>query len=135
MDLKSITRRNRSTPEKVKRSLFGPVNHEINRIFMEQHLSLEYIRGCRKWNFNFREEIPLDGDGDYIWTPPSPVPINRKRKPAELPDNSSAYYFQPIEGSSGASHLLEPLKPVARSPEQTKMRIPKQSLITVHATN
>ncbi|XP_063911934.1 uncharacterized protein LOC135128782 [Zophobas morio] len=113
MNYKLVTR---SPIAKVKRSLFGPVDPEDAKTFIQNHLNIEFKRGCTKWNFNFQDETTLDPNGDYIWHSASPIRVNRKRKSAEVVE-SSAYYFQPIE-------------PAARSEIQAKTKVPKQTHIT-----
>ncbi|EFA02374.1 uncharacterized protein LOC661675 [Tribolium castaneum] len=101
---------------KVKRSLFGKVDPEDNKAFIQNHLNYDMSKNCAKWNFNFREETTLDPEGDIIWRSASPVIVNRKRKIVEIVE-APAYYFQPIE-------------PAARSTESPKIKVPKQTQIT-----
>ncbi|XP_076346863.1 cyclin-dependent kinase inhibitor 1C-like isoform X1 [Tachypleus tridentatus] len=51
----------------VRRSLFGPVDHEQNLWFVREELSRIQQEDEQRWNFKFKTETPTDGR--YEWTP------------------------------------------------------------------
>nr|XP_061812485.1 cyclin-dependent kinase inhibitor 1B-like [Nerophis lumbriciformis] len=82
----------------VCRNLFGPVDHdELSR---EMNIKLREIseRDRQRWNFNFEENTPLDGD--YQWVEVSS-------------DNIPAFY-------QGSSQLSVPATPVKQHPDATE---------------
>lgn len=117
-DFKIPTRRNLSGIEKVKKSLFGPVDPADTHKFIEEQLEIDYKTACIKWNIDLRTETTLDPEGNYIWERVSPVRINtmRKRRIEDVKENNSDLYFLPIE-------------PPQRQ-EKTVSRSPKQRVIT-----
>ncbi|XP_061678508.1 cyclin-dependent kinase inhibitor 1C [Syngnathoides biaculeatus] len=79
----------------VCRNLFGPVDHdELSR---EMSVKMREIseRDRQRWNFNFEDNTPLDGD--YEWVEVSP-------------DNTPAFY-------RGSSQLSVPATPVKQHPD------------------
>ena len=56
-----------------RRCLFGPVNHEENRQFLEEW-SARLDEQCQsRWNFNFKSEFPLPGRYDWEAVENSPL--------------------------------------------------------------
>ncbi|XP_018022633.1 uncharacterized protein LOC108678689 [Hyalella azteca] len=62
----------------VRRSLFGPIDHDENRRFVNQELQKIADEETRKYNFDFKEDRPLDGI--YQWTETSHVPVAYKMR-------------------------------------------------------
>ncbi|XP_045598154.1 cyclin-dependent kinase inhibitor 1B-like [Procambarus clarkii] len=51
----------------VKRKLFGPVDHAHNLKFVHEEMAKIQQADCKRWNFDFQEEKPLEGR--YDWQP------------------------------------------------------------------
>ncbi|CAI9578326.1 unnamed protein product [Staurois parvus] len=51
--------------EKVRRNLFGPVDHELLRADFEAVLKSTAEQARQRWNFDFVTETPLEGN--YKW--------------------------------------------------------------------
>lgn len=56
--------------ESVRRSLFGPVDHEQLRRELRQRLKEMSEQDSRRWNFNFQTDTPLDGRFQWEEVPP-----------------------------------------------------------------
>lgn len=86
--------------EKVRRVLFGPVDHaETKRIF-ETEFTLQKTNDKERWDFDFEREIPLNRSNRYIWKPVMNLrnptidmsPVKRKRSLLDdIEDNSDCY--------------------------------------------
>lgn len=50
----------------VRRALFGPIDHEENRKFVKCELAKIEDEQRREWNFDFKNELPLEGR--YQWS-------------------------------------------------------------------
>ncbi|KAL3267115.1 hypothetical protein HHI36_011255 [Cryptolaemus montrouzieri] len=70
--------------QKVKRILFGPVDHEETQRFVTQELERELTHHSERWNFDFKHERPLSPNGAYEWKPATPVKLAKplKRRPS-----------------------------------------------------
>lgn len=79
----------------VKRDLFGPVNHEETRQFVEQELE-SYQDECRtKWNFDFIDEIPYTGRYEWKLTVERPGRRAEKRQRNDDDVNNEHLYYEP----------------------------------------
>lgn len=86
--------------QKVRRSLFGPVDHDETRRMLEAELERHRINESRKWNFDFDREIPLDAKGRYEWCPLTPTKEHCKRPEKRLAvvrEDICHLYAQPTE--------------------------------------
>lgn len=91
-----------SRPEvrKVKRVLFGPVDHTETQKFLEEELEKITVTQSETWNFDFKREQMLNPDGIYNWRPATPKkairPIKNKKFPVVEVDTQE-FYAQPNE--------------------------------------
>ena len=51
----------------VKRSLFGPVDHQKSRMILKEQMRILDEKHNQRWNFDFSSDKPLSGR--YEWTP------------------------------------------------------------------
>lgn len=69
---------------RVKRALFGPVDHEENRRFVEQELARGQLEMKAKYNYDFSNDQPLEGRWKWETFVPQPnVPIEGAKSVAE----------------------------------------------------
>lgn len=55
---------------RVRRDLFGPVDHAATKALAEQELKAQSIVDAEKWNFDFRLEIPIKcSSSRFHWEP------------------------------------------------------------------
>lgn len=84
-----------SRPEvrKVKRVLFGPVDHAETQKFLEEELEKITVTQSETWNFDFKREQMLNPDGIYNWRPATPQKTIRpiKKAPAVEVDTHQLY--------------------------------------------
>lgn len=45
--------------QKVRRALFGPVNHEENRRMAEEHLAAQLSSAISRWEFDFNSGVSM----------------------------------------------------------------------------
>jgi Cyclin-dependent kinase inhibitor. len=76
----SLHRPDGSAVARVRRILFGPVDHEDTRRFVDRELALQKERDTERWGFDFlleRERTSGPGTKRYIWqrvTPDEKIP-------------------------------------------------------------
>lgn len=66
----SLHRPDGSAVARVRRVLFGPVDHEDTRRFVDRELASQTERDCERWGFDFvleRERTSGPGTTRYIW--------------------------------------------------------------------
>ena len=51
----------------VRRALFGPVDHEENKRFVQEQLQQSLRRASDKWNYDFERDRPREGR--FVWEP------------------------------------------------------------------
>lgn len=57
---------------RVRRDLFGPVDHAATKALAERELKAQSILDAEKWNFDFRLEVPIKyGSSRFHWEPVS----------------------------------------------------------------
>ncbi|KAK8722551.1 hypothetical protein OTU49_012268 [Cherax quadricarinatus] len=49
----------------IRRNLFGPVDHEHNLKFAHEEMAKIQQADCKRWNFDFEEDKPREGDYDW----------------------------------------------------------------------
>lgn len=61
---------------RVKRDLFGPVDKEDSKKFIERELAAQNEVLCKKWGFDFRTGQPITDNDQYQWerVPPTSAP-------------------------------------------------------------
>jgi hypothetical protein len=70
---------------RVRRALFGPVNHEENLRFVQQELARGQKEAERRWNYDFVNDRPVnDPDRRYVWESMESCP----RKYTQIVSNS-----------------------------------------------
>ena len=52
---------------RVRRALFGPVDHDENRRFVERELARNRREASDRWNYDFERDAPREGR--YVWEP------------------------------------------------------------------
>lgn len=77
--------RRTSEVRRIKRNLFGPIDQEKSKLWVENQLENLLANACEKWDFDFRNEKPLSSEkSQYIWEriesnssmePPSPKSV------------------------------------------------------------
>lgn len=92
----------------IKRDLFGPVDHEECRLFVEGELAREQNLNMNYWEFDFINDVPRPGRGRFLWqatfekTNIRPV----KRECSETTSDISHLYHVPLEESSPEKEKL-----------------------------
>lgn len=89
----------RSEVQKVKRALFGPVDHVETQKFLEEELEKISVTQSETWNFDFIREKTLDPNGRYIWRPATPQKNIRpiKKLPNLKKEDTLELYGQPVD--------------------------------------
>lgn len=77
--------RRTSDVRRIKRNLFGPIDQEKSKLWVESQLENLLANACEKWDFDFRNEKPLNSEkSQYNWErmesnssmePPSPKSV------------------------------------------------------------
>uniref|UniRef100_U5EPM7 Putative dacapo n=1 Tax=Corethrella appendiculata TaxID=1370023 RepID=U5EPM7_9DIPT len=52
---------------KVKRDLFGPVDREDSKRFLDREFAKQREKSCKKWGFDFELGVPVKGHDKYAW--------------------------------------------------------------------
>ncbi|KYN00674.1 PREDICTED: cyclin-dependent kinase inhibitor 1B [Cyphomyrmex costatus] len=60
---------NRAALARVRRDLFGPVDHEAARALAERELRAQSQLDADRWGFNFQVGAPLESNSRYEWEP------------------------------------------------------------------
>ncbi|XP_017770769.1 PREDICTED: uncharacterized protein LOC108558381 [Nicrophorus vespilloides] len=97
---------NRNGINKVRRTLFEPINHEETKRFLEQEFSDQMKNDIAKWEFDFKKEVPVcpigANAGRYIWKAVVPNTDNithapkRRRSYEDDELDQSDLYPQPL---------------------------------------
>lgn len=88
----------RQEVRKVKRVLFGPVDHTETQKFLEEELEKITVEQSETWNFDFKREQMLNPDGRYIWRPVTPHKTIRPIKKFPVVEiDTHEFYGQPNE--------------------------------------
>lgn len=109
-----------SRPEvrKVKRVLFGPVDHTETQKFLEEELEKISVSQSETWNFDFKAEKTLNPDGVYNWRPSTPHKTIRPIKKVPVMDvDTQQFYGHPTE-------IIRPI-PIKLTQEQEMKSPPK----------
>lgn len=111
-----------SRPEvrKVKRVLFGPVDHAETQKFLEEELEKIAVTQSETWNFDFKREQTLNPDGIYNWRPATPHKTIRPIKKFPVIEvDPQEFYGQPTE-------IIRPI-PI-KVIQEAEMKSPPKSL-------
>ncbi|KAL1459205.1 hypothetical protein WDU94_011212 [Cyamophila willieti] len=58
----------RSDVRRIKRNLFGPIDQEKTKAWLENELENLLANACDKWDFDFKNEKPLNCErSEYVW--------------------------------------------------------------------
>lgn len=111
--------------QKVSRRLFGPVDPQATKKFIDEEMKKMIVIKSELWNFDFKQERNLDPNGLYDWRPVTPKkqirPIKR-RNGSDL-DNSDQYCHIP------EFEVIKP-RPVRFGSSPSSVRNAQQSRIT-----
>uniref|UniRef100_A0A1B0CB79 Putative cyclin-dependent kinase inhibitor n=1 Tax=Lutzomyia longipalpis TaxID=7200 RepID=A0A1B0CB79_LUTLO len=66
----------KSVLERIKKDLFGPVNQEDTKIFIQKELTKTQVEASKRWGFDFSRGQPLQEHSQFIWkrVPPTVMP-------------------------------------------------------------
>lgn len=92
-------------PNRVKRALFGPTDHEENLRFVRKELKKAKNEAASKWNFDFDSGIPLEGRFSWEQAAVGEVPMPYL---AALPTLSDAEASESKENRVSPSPSLSP---------------------------
>lgn len=85
-------------PSRVRRCLFGHVNHEKSELHLEEQMDALMQQNKLRWNFDFENERPLP-PGRYLW--------ERVEKPSDTDSKDASDVSQPDADAEGSSSLKE----------------------------
>lgn len=125
--------------QRVRRVLFGPVDHDENLRFVEIELARQIANQSKHWEFDFLNDVPLDADSDggkYHWSIMTPTRDSCKRptkKDArdEMEDEEECQlYFHVPEDLGMPRDGVEKMatSPIASLPNKSTCK--RQSVIT-----
>lgn len=117
---------------RVRKNLFGPVDHEDNIKFVDRELAAANVRDSEKWGFDFIHEKPVKSvTSRYIWervmpeTDNVPEPYALRRLP---------YLQKNADNTTSVKRKSTPIKNISTMEKSTTLRrnsgIVKQSHIT-----
>lgn len=110
----------RNEVQKVKRALFGPVDHAETQKFLEEELEKISVTQSETWNFDFIREKTLDPNGRFIWRPATPQKnIRPIKKLPTLEKDTLELYGQPLD-------IIRPT-PIRPGQEEVDMQSPPKT--------
>ena len=83
-------------PSKVRRKLFGNVDHDESDDFLKKQIETLYLNDEEKWNFDFKTETPLKGRYNWQIVDPGENPFYCKEKVYSDNEIQTGFDFQPI---------------------------------------
>ena len=104
-----------SKGQSVKRSLFGPVDHEANLQFVKKQMKIQEEESRKKWNFDFKSMKPLPGP--FVWEPieenavqdlPSAYKLPQLTRPAFKPLTKQSRPRTPLGQGVNVNKLIAP---------------------------
>ncbi len=132
------TRENIVPSRRACRSLFGPVDHEEVKKTLAREMGVLDSRMCAKWNFDFKNGVPLSGK--YCWERITPtddrVPVAYKvmmnrlddseedHTPALEPETLEPELHTPKTTETATQHDSEPSLSTATSRQQENETTP-----------
>ncbi|KAL0273089.1 UNVERIFIED_CONTAM: hypothetical protein PYX00_005845 [Menopon gallinae] len=113
-----------SSTEGVKRKLFGPVNHEEAKLFVEKELEALQEKAAQKWSFDFKKGKPRPSpdDSGYKWVKFSPN--------EEIPKAYDLHGCEYLHSHADISGRDEADRSCPSSSSSTIKQCNKQSVIT-----
>lgn len=85
---------------RVRRSLFGPINHADTQRFLEEELAKESLNSANKWQFNFAVGKPLEVTKEvrFVWEAVKPnITFAPVRNVAVVESDNEACYPRHLE--------------------------------------
>uniref|UniRef100_A0A1L8DLQ9 Putative cyclin-dependent kinase inhibitor n=1 Tax=Nyssomyia neivai TaxID=330878 RepID=A0A1L8DLQ9_9DIPT len=124
----------KSVLERIKKDLFGPVNQEDTKIFIQKELTKTQVEASKRWGFDFSRGQPLQETSQFVWkrVPPTVMPemftLSRAAHCREIPSNeaSDAEEASPDEelmDTRAHNRQLEETPAVARCPKKRQTKI------------
>eukprot|EP00092_Neocalanus_flemingeri_P006759 GFUD01007301.1.p1 GENE.GFUD01007301.1~~GFUD01007301.1.p1 ORF type:complete len:259 (+),score=54.19 GFUD01007301.1:134-910(+) len=115
-----------SNPNRVKRALFGPTDHEENLRFVRKEMKKAKNEAASKWNFDFDNGTPLKGRFSWEEAKPSEVHAvyNLDRLPYLATNTESETKENRVSTSPETSQLPDPLAEPSASIDD--LRTPQQ---------
>lgn len=96
---------------KVKRVLFGPVDHTETQKFLEEELEKITVTQSETWNFDFKSETMLNPDGIYNCWPATPHKTIRPIKKVSLVEvETQKFMAGPIKASNPFLKFIQETK-------------------------
>ncbi|XP_059608805.1 cyclin-dependent kinase inhibitor 1 [Phlebotomus argentipes] len=86
----------KSVLDRIKKDLFGPVNQEDAKIFIQRELTKSQREATKRWGFDFSRGEPVQDHGQFVWkrVPPAVMPqmytLSRAAHCREIPTCSDA---------------------------------------------
>lgn len=83
----------------IRRDLFGPVDHEECKVYLERELERQQNLQTNYWEFDFVNEVPKPGRGRYVWKNIyEKINIRpTKREYSDLTNDLTHLYHTPLE--------------------------------------
>lgn len=117
----------------VRRNIFGSVDHDEIRNFVDKELELQRQKDSQFWGFDFKNEIPLPGiKNRFVWEAiPQKITERPQKRPIGEEYDISHLYPQPIEDFRETKFEEEFRRDnIANLDKIAKVRAKGQSLIT-----
>lgn len=93
---------------RVKRALFGPVDHDENLRFVQRELARNRREAERRWNYDFQNDRPKEGRYEWLYDTKKPgtttAIATKKPEDEDNTENKTASSILPnLEASSSSS--------------------------------
>lgn len=115
---------NRPEVRRVKRILFGPVDHQATQKFIDEELKKIIVTKSEQWNFDFQKERTLSPEGLFEWRPATPkkqlTPLKRK---ADSEQDITEQYYEFSEADSVRPRPVKCLSPTHNGHKTQQSRI------------
>lgn len=127
---------NGNSLQRVRKNLFGPVNHENNIKFVERELAAANTRDNEKWGFDFIKEKPIKSiPSRYVWERVMPETDN---VPEPYALRRFSYLQKNADNTTCSVKRKSPVKSASNLEKPTSRRtkgVDKQSRITDYLKN
>ncbi|GAB0086176.1 uncharacterized protein DMENIID0001_003360 [Sergentomyia squamirostris] len=103
----------KSALDRIKKDLFGPVNRNDTKIFIQRELTKSQVEATRRWGFDFMRGEPLPEHNQYQWKriPPTVMPemytLSRAAHCRELPTTITSGDVSDCEDFSPDQELMD----------------------------
>ena len=129
---------------KVRRDLFGPIDHEESARFIETELARKQTHDSERWGFDFSLGVPLDNNENFEWEPvytfmPQYYSLQQQTRNRLVPEQTeqTLQYFQNPDDLSIMdidTKLYEDLQPNSMS-SGSSMESSERTPLQNHNTN